>query len=231
MSEIPDPQELRDLLGAYALGAVDDDERARVEALVLHDLDARAELHQLEHAVAWLGHASPRPREASWDAVRAEMDRDLAADTDEPAPVVDLATRRARPRWQRLTAVAAAVVLVVGLALALGSVFSADDTGDATTVALSTPDGQVAVTARMDTDGTGTIETSRLPDPPAGHEYQLWYQGASEEAMHSVALLGVHPDGHSFRVPEQAARMAISVEPTGGSAAPTTDPVAVSEPL
>jgi len=235
MSGHPDPDELRDLLGAYALGAVDDEERARVEDLVLHDPDARSELHQLEHAVAWLGHGSPRPSEASWEAVRAEMDRDLAADAArgdaEIAPVVDLAARRERPRWQRLTAVAAAIVLVIGLGLAIGAVFSSDGTGDATTVALSAPDGKVAVTARMDTDGSGTIETSALPDPPAGHEYQLWYQGARGDAMHSAGLLGAHPDGHRFQVPEQATRMAISVEPTGGSREPTTDPVAVSRPL
>ena len=53
------PEELHELLGAFALGALDDDERAQVEDYVLHDADARAELHQLEHAVAWLGHASP----------------------------------------------------------------------------------------------------------------------------------------------------------------------------
>src|SRR6185312_11947963 len=99
---------------------------------VLHDTDARAELHQLEHAVAWLGHASPRPSASAWDAVRAEMDRDLAAgsgpaagpDGAPAAPVVDLATRRRRVGWQRITAIAAAVALVVAAGIATLSVFS-----------------------------------------------------------------------------------------------------------
>jgi anti-sigma-K factor RskA len=252
-----DPDELRDLLGAYALGALDDEERARVEDYVLHDADARAELHKLEHAVAWMGHASPRPSEAAWDAVRAEMANDLAGagtgapaptlapvaatpadDVDEvdhigaieadPAPVVDLHARRSRPTWQRLTAIAAAVAIVLGVGLGMLSVFSADDGSDTTTVALAAPNGRVAVTAEVDTDGTGTIVRSSLPRAPAGHIYQLWSQPDPQTSMHSAGLLGTDPSGHHIRIPAHTHRIAISVEPTGGSTAPTTDPVAVS---
>jgi anti-sigma-K factor RskA len=230
--DAPDPEALRNLLGAFALGALDDEERAQVEDYVLHDTEARAELHQLEHAVAWLGHASPRPSEASWDAVRAEMARDLAAPGDpatDPAPVVDLATRRrSRPRWQRLTAAAAAVALVVGFGLAMLSVFSVDSGSGTTTVALAAPDGRVAVTARLHADGSGTIVTSSLPRAPAGHEYQLWSQPDAQTSMESAGLLGADPHGRHIRVPEHTNRLAISVEPEGGSRAPTTDPVAVS---
>lgn len=231
--EAPDPEELRNLLGAFALGALDEEERAQVEDYVLHDADARAELHQLEHAVAWLGHASPRPNEASWDAVRAEMTRDLAATGDPgdaaPAPVVDLAARRrSRPRWQRLTATAAAVALVLGFGLAMLSVFSADHGSGTTTVALAAPDGRVAVTARLRADGSGTIVTSSLPHAPAGHEYQLWSQPDAQTSMQSAGLLGADPDGRHIQVPQHTNRIAISVEPEGGSRAPTTDPVAVS---
>jgi anti-sigma-K factor RskA len=236
-----DPDELRDLLGAFALGALDDAEHDEVEDYVLDDPEARAELHKLEHAVAWLGHASPRPSEASWEAVRAEMARDLgesatpsetgpaaAATGPELAPVVDLGTRRARPGWQRLTAVAAAIVLVVGLGLAAFSVFSSDSGSGTTTVALAAPDGRVAVTARIDGDGAGRIVTSSLPAPPTGHEYQLWAQPDPQTSMHSAGLLGTDPHGHRIHIPAHTQRIAISVEPTGGSRAPTTDPVAVS---
>ena len=80
MDERLTPEELRELLGAFALDAVDPEERAQVEEFVLDDRDARVELHQLEHAVAWLGHASPRPSDAAWNAVRLEMARDLRPD-------------------------------------------------------------------------------------------------------------------------------------------------------
>lgn len=232
MDEPQDREALRDLLGAYALGALDADEHARVEDYVLHDTDARAELHQLEHAVAWLGHASPRPSEVAWNAVRAEMDRDLAAGAGAPdsgaATVVDLASRRSRPRWQRLTAVAAALALVVAVGAAMLSVFSSDPGSGTTTVALAAPDGRIAVTAKVSDDGSGTIETSSLPRAPAGHEYQLWAQPNPQTSMHSAGLLGANPNGRRIHVPKHTHRIAISVEPTGGSRAPTTDPVAVS---
>jgi anti-sigma-K factor RskA len=239
MEQDRDPQELRELLGAYALGALDDDEHARVEDYVLHDTDARSELHQLEHAVAWLGHASPRPSEASWQAVRAEMDRDLAERTGAdgpgdtaPAPVVDLAARRTRPRWARLTAVAAALALVVAVGIGTISVLSSGDgSSPTTTVALAAPDGQVAVRVRLHDDGTGTIVTSSLPAAPSGHEYQLWSQADATASMRSAGLLGATTEGDHFRIPEHSHRMAISVEPAGGSHQPTTPPVAVSASL
>ena len=48
------PDELNALLGAYALGAVDDDEREQVEAYVAEDTAAADELEQLQDAAVWL---------------------------------------------------------------------------------------------------------------------------------------------------------------------------------
>ena len=45
----------RELVGAYALDAVDDDEAAEVAELVAGDADARRELHRLRGAAAWIG--------------------------------------------------------------------------------------------------------------------------------------------------------------------------------
>jgi anti-sigma-K factor RskA len=230
MSDTPTPEELRKLLGAFALDAVDDDERAQVEELVLHDPDARAELHRLQHAVAWLGHASPRPSPAAWDAVATEMARDVAADAVTPTgdtTVVPIDARRRRPRWLTPVAVAASMVLIVGIAIAVITTTSGGG-GRTTTVALAAPDGRVAVTARVGADGHGRIVSSALPAAPAGHEYQLWVQPAPTTSMRSAGLLGRDPDGRRITVPGHPDRMAISVEPTGGSRAPTTNPVAVS---
>jgi len=45
----------RDLLGAYALDALDDTDAATVETLVADDRDAAYELHRLRGAAAWIG--------------------------------------------------------------------------------------------------------------------------------------------------------------------------------
>ena len=231
MDERLTPDELRGLLGAFALGAVDAHEREQVEEFVLDDRDARAELHQLEHAVAWLGHASPRPSEQSWDSLRLEMDRDLAA----PGTVTSMATfesRRNRRGWRQLIAVAAAAVILVGTAIGVARVIEKDSGGPTTrTIALHAPSGRTAVEASIARDGDGSIRTSNLPAAPAGHVYQLWAQPTTTAPMHSAGILGRSPAGHHVHIPPGSARIAISVEPDGGSPAPTTDPVAVSDVL
>jgi anti-sigma-K factor RskA len=246
------PEELRELLGVYALGAVDDDEREQIEAFVLDDLDGRAELHRLEHAVAWISHASPRPSEATWHALEAEMEQDLAleavgepaseteAEPEAPGTVVSMATFASEQRtpnrpssrpsntWRRFVAVAAAVVIVVGTAIGIGSVILRDSGAPARNVAMRAPDGRTAVVVHVGSDGTGEIRTASLPEPAPGHIYQLWSQPSATSPMRSIGLLGRSPRGHTFHIPSHADRLAISEEPAGGSPEPTTNPVAVS---
>ena len=239
MDDRLNPDELRELLGAFALGAVDDAEHEQVEAFVLHDHDARVELHQLEHAVAWLGHASPRPSEAAWSSVRAAMARDLESGGGGSADAVGAAdnvvsldtfeSRRSPSRWRRLVAVAAAAVIVVGTAIGVGRVILEDSGDPVRNVALQAPDGRTAVVVHVASNGTAEIRTASLPAPPPGRIYQLWSQPNAATPMRSVALLGRTPRGHRVRLPSRSARLAISVEPKGGSTAPTTDPVAISE--
>lgn len=234
MDERLTPEELRSLLGAFALGAVNDAEREQVEEFVLDDRDARAELHQLEHAVAWLGHASPRPQSESWGAVRAEIDADLLTDqTPTPGVVVPLASfesRRTTHGWRRVTAVAAAAVIFLGAAVAVARTIDHDSSVTPTrTVALRAPGGSTTVVAKIAANGDGAIDTSDLPIPPAGHVYQLWAQPTVTTAMHSAGILGRSPGGSHIRVPTNSVRIAISVEPDGGSRAPTTKPVAISD--
>ena len=69
---------MRSLLGAYALDAVDPDERAAVEHLVATDPSAAAELAQLTAVAATLGDAVAGEPPA---ALRASV---LAAITDVP---------------------------------------------------------------------------------------------------------------------------------------------------
>ena len=245
MDERLTPEELRELLGAFALGAVESGEREQVEEFVLDDRDARIELHQLEHAVAWLGHASPRPSEASWDAVQREMAADLGAErmvertapaavpvTAGVATVADLDAHRTRRNWRQLVAVAAATLVLLGTAIGVAKVIVSDSKNPpGRAVALRAPDGGIPIRIVLDRNGSGSVRSSELPPALAGHVYQLWAQSSATAPMHSAGLLGRSPKGHRVRVPEGSFRIAVSVEPDGGSAAPTTDPVAVSGTL
>src|SRR5262249_32765227 len=117
--------ERRELLGAYALDALDPDERAQVDELLLHDADARAELHALQLGASWLSESALRPPAHVWEGIASTIgagDRPgSASDADEtradapPADVVPI-TRS----WSRvILAVAAslAVILAVGAGL------------------------------------------------------------------------------------------------------------------
>ena len=245
MDERLTPDELSGLLGAFALGAVGPGEREQVEAFVLDDLDARSELHRLEHAVAWLGHASPRPSEASWDAVQREIAANLEVErmvertgtTAEPAtaamtPVADLADHRSRRSWRQIVAVAAATIVLLGTAIGVANVILKDSkTPPGRSVALRSPDGGIPIRITLHRNGSGLVRSSDLPPALSGHVYQLWYQSSATAPMHSAGLLGRSPKGHQLRVPEGSFRIAVSVEPVGGSTEPTTDPVAVSGTL
>lgn len=243
MDERLTPEELRELLGAFALDAVDPEERAQVEEFVLDDRDARVELHQLEHAVAWLGHASPRPSDDAWNAVRLEMARDLEHDEDplehrasDVVSMADFASRRGRRSWRQIVAVAAAGLVLLGTAIAVARVIVKDSSSSTSrsalrTVSLQSPDGGVPVRVLLDHDGRGSVRSSDLPTALRGHVYQLWAQSSPTASMHSAGLLGRSPKGHHIHIPVGSVRIAISVEPEGGSAEPTTDPVAVSGAL
>ena len=240
MDERLTPDELRELLGAFALGAVEPGEREKVEAFVLEDRDARTELHQLEHAVAWLGHGSPRPSRASWNAVQREMEADLEAERvavvtstpDSTAPVADLAAHRNRRNWRQLVAVAAAAALLLGTGIGVAKVILKDSKNPpGRSVALRAPDGGVPIRIVLERNGSGAVRSSDLPPALAGHVYQLWAQSSATAPMHSAGLLGRSPKGHHVRVPEGSFRIAVSVEPDGGSIEPTTDPIAVSGTL
>lgn len=110
--------DLEDLLGAYALGAVDDDERRLVERLLDESPESRAELARHNEVVEHLATmASTPPPGELWSRINEQVDGP-GDDAAPPVTVVDLASRRRR--WEpstftALVAAAAAVVLAVAL--------------------------------------------------------------------------------------------------------------------
>jgi anti-sigma-K factor RskA len=233
------PEEQRELLGAYALGAVDDDERVEVAELVLADTDARAELHMLQLGVAWLDHASTGAPMHVWRAIEAEIAGDVRSIGDETAPaVVTLTTRR---RVGRLVAVAAAVI-----ALALGSIGVLATRGDRTSpsvaalaaearhapgsdvAVLRTTDGSRAATVVVTAGGRGYVVWSAPPAAVASDRtYQLWVLTAG--GPRSAGVLGAAPRDARFRAGSNATGVAVTVEPRGGSPAPTGPVVATAQ--
>jgi anti-sigma-K factor RskA len=102
------------------------------------------------------------------------------------------------------------------------------DAPDASRLSQTFPGGATATIVRSPALGRAVIVTSKMPSAPQGKVYQLWLQDRSGH----MSSAGVMPAGSDLVVVlEGDARTAtaagISVEPAGGSAQPTSDPIAL----
>ena len=70
-----DADDTSELLGAYAMGALDDAERAEVDALLGRSAEARLEVARFEHALGALAdaQAATSPPAGSWDRLRTAL--------------------------------------------------------------------------------------------------------------------------------------------------------------
>lgn len=252
MNPTPDEhEELRSLLGAYALDAVEPDERARIDEHLPTCAGCRAEVaDHLEVAAALAGGGSA-PTEL-WDRISAGLERrseepvrSLArarlARGDEPHPRrggVGPGQGRRRTAWA-VSAVAAAVVLVVFAVLGatvLRQGREIDDLASRLDEAPTAPDlrvaelesveGELAVSAVISGD-QGYVIADELPALSEGRTYQLW--GVSDGRARSLGLLGPDPGLSRFEVRDGVTTLAITPEDSPGAEQPTVDPVVAGD--
>jgi hypothetical protein len=236
-------EELAELLGAYALDAVDDTDGER-EAVRLHLLECarcRAEVAEHREVAALLAHAGEPAPPAVWDRIAAAIEGEARP---APQPLLRAVSPPSAPRtrwWTRpLTGVAAAAVVVIAALgwLAFDANRRLDDLeGDrgvaaAMADALRDPastvvdlEGDVTARAVLD-DGTGYLAVADLPTAPAGRTYQLW--GATGDELVSLGVLGGDPaDVVAFEAGDVDA-LALSVE-EGPQVQPVGPQVAIGE--
>ena len=243
-SEPPDDEQLE----LYALNLLDDDERGAVEERLATDPAARERLRQLRGAVAMLAfdiepmQASSGLKSRILDAARADLLRETDAQVaraESRAPV-SLAVERERRRtgrsWHGWAAAAGLAVALVGSLL-----WNAHLRGDlndrpATTAHSVTASGNAAgasgavvVVGDQQQASTALLTLSNLPALEHGKVYQVWLIAGTPEP--NVTFV---PDKTGFAevaVPGQIAnyqKLAVTIEPTGGSATPTSEPIILS---
>ena len=168
---------LHDYTAAYALDALDPDERRRYEEHLATCDECREQLAQLGGAAGALAFAveSPAPppelRSRMLDAARAERPN------VKPLPT----------RWSRGTAVLAAVAAVAAIGLGVWSIHLSNSLNNERSAqqrlenVITTPiasvvrvTGQASGTLLVTPTGSGTLIVSQLPKAPPGRIYQAW---------------------------------------------------------
>jgi anti-sigma-K factor RskA len=232
------PQEFHAMTGAYAVDALDDLERAAFEHHLAGCADCRAEVAGLREAAALLAESTAvEPPAALRDRVLAEIA------TVRPLPPASTATGpapRRHGRMRLLVAAAAAVVLVGAGAVVWQQPWEdgttqtppvADqvrDAPDAKSTSLEFPGGASATITHSDSLHRAVITTRKMPAPPAGKVYQLWLDQPGK-GMVSAGVMPVKEDQTVVLAGDAATATGagITVEPEGGSATPTTEPIAL----
>jgi hypothetical protein len=248
MSELGIP-EIEELIGAYALDAVDDDEREAVERHLAVCARCRAELVEHREVAALLAYDGQPAPDDVWDRIVVSLEEPPPAMrlTVEPtAEAASLAERRRAKGQRRLLAAAAAIAAAVALVLGLVVVAQRDDAGSPSLVALADealadpsstrttlrpsggelgPEATAVVTA----DGRGFLLAPELPALASDRTYQLW--GVVGDEAISLGVLGSDPDVVAFNVddPARFGAYAITDETSGGVIASQNEPLVVGE--
>ena len=238
-------RELDELLGAYALDAVDEDEREQVEAYLERTPEARSLVAEYRETVTLLADSGTEAPPGLWERIEQTLEEEppqLA--TPLPEGVVAFEPRRARFRRRIAAAVAVAAVAVVGTLTVkvvqqddrinelrreagTGSVLAAAETAsrdpNAAQVTLSSTDGALEARAVYLPDGEGFLVSNNLRPLPRDRTYQLWALpgGPGAEMPISAGVLGPDPGVTAFRVQGPVGAFAITDEQSPGAVSPS----------
>lgn len=232
MSELydrPTADELDELLGAYALDAVEPHERRLLDDYIASNPRAAAEVEQHREVATMLAFTGSDAPEGLWDRIVSSLDEPAPEPGPELAKVLPVdAARRRRSRleafgkWSLASAAAAVVAVSAVVVLDLGR-GSSDPLQSAVEAVRSDRDSRQAVLVNdeglgievvVDESGLGYILAADLPQLPRDLTYQLW--GVVGDQVISIGILGPSPQIATFTAKGDLAALAITIEASGG---------------
>jgi anti-sigma-K factor RskA len=230
--------DLHTLSGAFALDALSPVEAEQFRRHLEACPACRQEVHELQQVAATMGTAEATAPPASLKAkVLAAADRMPQLPPRSSGGTV---VRPRRPWTSRLLMAAAAAVLVAAGAVGISQLQGDDpdeqlasgvvrvfQAADANTTTVETENGGRIAVATSPELGEMAVDTDELPALDDEHVYQLW--AIRDGAISSVGILE-REKGVSMELPGPDTEVAITVEPTGGSTQPTTDPIVQVDP-
>jgi len=216
-----DTESIHDLSAAYALDALDADERRAFEDHLAGCERCREEVAAYSSTAEALAYAAgpvgPPP---------LLRDRILVAARAERPNVVPL-----RPRWVYPVAAVAAVAACVAVGLGIWNI-SLNDRLSRAQALQSVPVAGAPASLVVGPHGSAALVMYRLDAAPAGKTYEAWVIRGKRAPVPA----GVFRGGGTTFFPidgkvKKGSVVAVTVEPSGGSDAPTTKPFVVSEPV
>ena len=245
-------EEIRQLLGAFALDAVDEHESTAVHAHISTCKECEAEVAEHREVAAMLANTGGDAPAHLWDRIEARLEPPHSN-----ASVIELAdhpragsrterTSRHRARWLGVAAAVVAVALLAGQLVHLqgridqlqgqgaqAQLVRAAETALHAPVAskvtlISSADARVAQIAVLP-GGSAFLLNDALPALPSARTYQLW--GQEGHTLVSLGLLGSHPTAIAFQLGhgDVISRYAVTDERAGGVVRTQHTPVAFSE--
>ncbi|MFT5222233.1 MAG: anti-sigma-K factor RskA [Glaciecola sp.] len=230
-------QDLHTLAGPYALNSLPRDEAHTFEEHLAACAPCRAEVAQFRDAAGRLGGAIEATLPAD---MRSAVMRQISMTRQDAPKVVTLAAPAVSPfRRLALPAAAAIAVIAVGLAFALGSltgrVSDLQDREQMLQALLASSDvavvhgsgqGALAALVASPSRGEAIVSFSNLEHAPANSVYSLWLITAGGPVP--AGLFDADDAGNALTVMRgdmsDTEVIAVTIEPTGGSAQPTTVP-------
>jgi anti-sigma-K factor RskA len=225
-----DHKHILELIPAYVLGCLDNDEAEQVLAHLANCPDCQAALASYRQVVDELAYTVP-------DATPPADLRERLLDTVQPAPAKlpgqpwwqalgDL-FRHPVPAWSLLGVLA--LLLIVGVWLIAAPEPVIEPQASMQTVALlgteSAPEAQALLVIGSDGDEGGLV-VEDLPALDADHQYQLWLIDREGQRT-SGAVFSVDSDGYGTTMVTSPlpltsyAAFGVTIEPAGGSPGPT----------
>ncbi len=227
------------LTGAYALDAVSGAEREAFERHLAECDSCTQEVRELRETATRLALAAtedPPP-----DLKARVLDQIRTTRQEAPRTTVTPMRRRGTGLALKLTSIAAAVLFVATVALGVVVVRQNDQldqsraqaaelsevlrAGDIQLVTTDKGEAGRMIIAMSRAQNRMLVLTDGLPNPPTGHAFQVWHGHGDEmisagflKPRDGEALLEISGFGNADAI-------GVTVEPDGGSPAPTTEPV------
>lgn len=250
--------EIEELLGAYALDAVEPHEAEETEKHLEERPRCRAEVQSYEETAALIANAGAEAPPGLWDKIAdAIADSPPSREVVPPSPLLgglpestpdSAARKRARLSWAAplgvVAAAAAAALIVLGVQVGdlHGQVHRLNTAIDRSGLSAAVAEAAVAPHRTIHLTTADHLPAVTIIVTPGGTAYWVssslrdlsssgTYQlwGLSHGKLVSLAL--VSPDPHSyasFRIEPQISKVLVTAEPAGGVPAPTAPPLAES---